>query len=381
MKRLAAILLFATLAAACGKDPFFDPNVGISVDPTSLSLHIGESATITASVTPEDLPNKNVLWTTDNTSVAKVSGGVVSAVGVGSATITAKTDWGGRTAKCRVTVLSPVLVESVNLGRSALSLDPKAGPFTFSPSIMPEDATDKGLSWTSSDESVVAVSDGVVTVKGKGTATVTATAQDAGHASASCTVTVVNISDAVDLGLSVKWASFNLGADSPETGGDFYAWGELAPKSSYAWSDYKYSSSASGPFSKYNPSDGKSRLEASDDVASVMLGEGWRTPTREECEELMNGENCSWEFVTGGSQDGFRVTGKKDGYTDKSIFLPVVGYMENSKLIGKDDVANFWSSTVTSDPAKARSMGMSSAIICGADIPRYIGFSIRPVKE
>ena len=200
MKRLAAILLFATLAAACGKDPFFDPNVGISVDPTSLSLHIGESATITASVTPEDLPNKNVLWTTDNTSVAKVSGGVVSAVGVGSATITAKTDWGGRTAKCRVTVLSPVLVESVNLGRSALSLDPKAGPFTFSPSIMPEDATDKGLSWTSSDESVVAVSDGVVTVKGKGTATVTATAKDAGHASASCTVTVINIPDAVDLG-------------------------------------------------------------------------------------------------------------------------------------------------------------------------------------
>ena len=218
-----------------------------------------------------------------------------------------------------------------------------------------------------------------MTLIGKGMALVTATARDAGHISTSCTVTVVDIPEAVDLGLSVKWASFNLGATTPAEGGDFYAWGELSLKSNYTWSTYQFASSASGPFSKYTTSG--SVLEASDDIATATLGEPWRIPTREECEELMNEENCSWVFSMEGKQAGFKVTGKKEGFTTQSIFLPVVGYKEKTVLIGKDEVANFWSSTLADDPSKAHSMGMSETIICGGDIPRFIGLSIRPVCQ
>jgi len=365
----------------CSKDPATDwgKGVDISIDPTAITLHVGESAVISASVTPADLTNKTVLWTSGNTSVATVSGGVVQGVGIGSTTITAKTDRGGKKAECKVTVISPVLVKSIELGATELHLDPKDQSYVFSATVLPADATDKGLDWMSSDESIVSVADGVLTLKGLGSAVVSATARDTGHASALCSVTVVNIPDAVDLGLSVKWATFNVGAEKPVDSGGFYAWGEVSPKNDYSKASYTFSTHVPGAFSKYSASDGKTRLDTSDDVASVVLGSGWRMPTRAEFEELMDEENCIWTRSTDGTRPGFTVASKKEGFLDNSIFLPADGYWEDAVCIGKGEVGIYWSSSLSDTPSNAFSIGFPT--ICGSNLPRYFGLSIRPVKE
>ena len=95
----------------------------------------------------------------------------------------------------------------------------------------------------------------------------------------------------VDLGLSVKWATFNVGATKPEEYGDYYAWGETETKNDYSWSTYKWSDETGNILSKYNTSiyygtvDNKHVLDAEDDVAHVKWGGKWRMPTQSEQEE------------------------------------------------------------------------------------------------
>ena len=113
--------------------------------------------------------------------------------------------------------------------------------------------------------------------------------------------------EAVDLGLSVKWASFNLGASKPEEYGDHYAWGEITSKDNYSWTTYKWCTGAEDKLTKYCPKDkagdwdatakpdgpdGEVKLLPSDDVAHVKLGGKWRMPTDAEWKELL--ENCTW---------------------------------------------------------------------------------------
>lgn len=366
MKRSLFFVGIAILFAACGKDPSVDPSIGIIIAPAELTLHVGDAATISATVTPADLTNKTVLWTSANTAVATVSDGQVKAVGAGTTTITALTDRGGQKATCKVTVVSPVLVKAIDLGSNALYLDPKDGTYTFNPGILPADATDKRLAWNSSNEEVVTVFGGTLTIRGKGVSVVTVTAIDDGHAAASCSVTVVSLPEAVDLGLTVKWASFNIGGERPEDCGDFFAWGELSTKDNYGWKDYSLSNV-------------KTLLDPGDDIATVSLGEGWRMPSRSEFEELMNEDNCEWSVSSSGSRIGVTVTGKKAGFTEKTIFLPAAGYMDGVDLVGKGDVGNYWSSTCSDEPEKAYSVGFP--VICGSELPRCLGLSIRPVKE
>lgn len=109
-------------------------------------------------------------------------------------------------------------------------------------------------------------------------------------------------SEAVDLGLSVKWAACNIGALHPEQYGCYFAWGETEPKLCYDWKTYIFGADSKGPFSKYvlNPSygivDERSVLDPEDDAATVYLGEGWRMPTEAEWTELKN--NCTWEWTS-----------------------------------------------------------------------------------
>lgn len=117
----------------------------------------------------------------------------------------------------------------------------------------------------------------------------------------------------VDLGLSVKWATCNLGSSSPHEVGAFYAWGETEPailRQSYKWS-------GAGGFTKYNADDGKVTLDATDDAASVNLGGKWRMPTNEEINELRN--YCTWTPATSNGVQGCKVTGENGN----SIFIPV----------------------------------------------------------
>ena len=158
----------------------------------------------------------------------------------------------------------------------------------------------------------------------------------------------------VDLGLSVKWATCNVGAQSPEDYGEYYAWGETKTKTIYTWKGYRFRVSGDSysdvKFSKYNadvlsgPSN-KTVLELADDVANVKWGGNWRIPTKEEIEELFY--NCDWVWTTQNGVIGAKITSRVEGYTDRSIFMPASGYIIDSKQVLKDNYGFGWSSTIT----------------------------------
>ena len=110
----------------------------------------------------------------------------------------------------------------------------------------------------------------------------------------------------VDLGLSVKWATCNVGADRPEDAGDLYSWGETETKRSPL--TYKFSDGQGG-LTKYDGTDGKSVLDPEDDVAHVKWGGTWRMPTSDEISELI--ENCTWTWASVNGEIGFLITSNK----------------------------------------------------------------------
>lgn len=154
----------------------------VTLDKTSLSLAIGESATLTATVKPDDATDKTVAWSSSDESVAKVDNGKVTAVKSGKATVTAKC--GVKTAECAVTVTVPV--SSITLDKTTLSLV-IGESFTLTATVKPDDATDKTVTWSSSDESVARVDNGKVTAVNAGQAKISAAV---GNITTSCNVVV-----------------------------------------------------------------------------------------------------------------------------------------------------------------------------------------------
>ena len=135
----------------------------------------------------------------------------------------------------------------------------------------------------------------------------------------------------VDLGLSVCWADCNVGANSPEEYGGYYAWGETEEKAKYDWDTYKF-----GNVVKYKmkidqrtcrciKDASKTQLDDEDDVAQVKWGNNWRMPTYPEIKELVN--ECSWEWITVNDVTGYKVTGPNGN----SVFLPAAGFYTSSK--------------------------------------------------
>ena len=161
---------------------------------------------------------------------------------------------------------------------------------------------------------------------------------------------------AVDLRLSVEWASCNVGATSPEEYGGYYAWGEIKEKSDYSWYTYKWCNGSEHSITKYCTSsvygdiDGKTTLDLEDDVAYVVCNnendesEGyWRMPTMDEINELMN--KCDWEWVSVDGVKGYKVESRTN---KNSIFLPAAGYCSDEKsALGSGEICNYWSSSLS----------------------------------
>lgn len=195
----------------------------------------------------------------------------------------------------------------------------------------------------------------------------------------------------VDLGLSVKWATFNVGATKPEEYGDYYAWGETETKTTYDWSIYKWCNGSSSTLTKYNTSssygtvDNKTYLDLEDDVAHVKWGGSWHIPTNEEYQELK--DNCTWIWYSSGNTEfngvaGYKVTSNKSGYTDRFIFLPAAGFRLFNSLHDDGFISYYWSSSInTVDPYYARFLGINSEVHNTFDTggERYLGFPVRPV--
>lgn len=156
--------------------------------------------------------------------------------------------------------------------------------------------------------------------------------------------------EAVDLGLSVKWANVNVGAKKPSDFGTYFAWGETKPKNFYSWDSYQWSRGKTQFLTKYSTADRKTQLDPSDDSARANWGDEWRTPTEAEYEELVNPDNCKWEWTTKDGVNGYKVTGKKTG---QSIFLPITGFRYYGGIQFRAIYGIYWTSSLyTNNPNK-----------------------------
>ncbi len=168
----------------------------VSVDKTTADLKVGDSVKLTAAVAPANATNKNVTWSSDNAKVATVdNAGTVKAVAEGTAHIVVTaTDGSGKAAICTVKVTKKIVdVTKVTLDQTAVEI--KANEtVTLTATVAPSDATDKTVTWTSSDTTVATVANGVVTPVAGGETTITA---KAGKVTATCVVTVIAEKDAL----------------------------------------------------------------------------------------------------------------------------------------------------------------------------------------
>lgn len=185
----------------------------------------------------------------------------------------------------------------------------------------------------------------------------------------------------VDLGLNVKWATMNVGASSPEDYGDYFAWGETAPKDYYDWSTYKHGNGSYNSLTKYNNSssygivDNKTILEMSDDAAHANWGGIWRMPTDDEWTALRL--QCTWTWTTLNGVKGYNVISKSNG---NSIFLPAAGHCFDRALSNEGNYGYYWSSSLnTGDPNLAWYVDFYWYNVYRNDNSRYYGQSVRPV--
>jgi len=169
---------------------------GITLSPTTKTMYTGESFILIPTITPDNATNKSVTWTSSDPTIASVDeNGMVKAIKKGTATITAKTDDGGFTATCVITVNEgDKKVTGITLTPTTNTIKP-GDSFVITPTVTPVDAADKSVTWSSSDSSIARVdSTGKVTALKAGTVTITATTNDGGY-KATCTVTVANITN------------------------------------------------------------------------------------------------------------------------------------------------------------------------------------------
>ena len=198
----------------------------------------------------------------------------------------------------------------------------------------------------------------------------------------------------VDLGLSVFWASCNLGASKPTEYGGYYQWAgtkdvsDTSIKLDWSYCPYHTGSDYKSGWTKYNTKwsygtvDNKKVLESIDDAASVALGGKWRMPTDAEWTELRNTDNCSWTWTTIDGVNGYKVQSKKSGYTDNWIFLPAAGYRIDTYFYNVGSNGDYWSSSLnTAYPDRAWGVYFYSDGVYRYDDYRCYGLSVRPVSE
>lgn len=391
---LFSLILSGVIYSCSGKeDPTptttSTPVTAITLNPTSISLKVGESATISATVSPSSATNKKIIWSSSNASVATVDEGKVTAKAAGSADIIALSDDSGIKATCTVTVTSesttpenpPTTSDLVTTGDySYVGFDRVILSGVCNVEPLPGMSVKFGIMYSSYD---LTSNPNTVEVEEK----------DANNRF-SCEIKIYTelsiyyyrayatrggetfygeiksfepkeitptSGDAIDMGVSVKWASCNLGANKPKDLGSLYAWGETQTKSSYTQNNYKFY--ANGGYSKYNSSDGKTVLDLADDAANAKLGGNWRMPTYEEYMELRS--NCESYVIPGGEALVSKTTGN----------ILVFTYDYDDSIDG-NPWKPYWTSSLE-DTSVPYNLGMESG---HHDYYRYEGGHIRPVQ-
>ncbi len=194
----------------------------------------------------------------------------------------------------------------------------------------------------------------------------------------------------VDLGLpsGLLWATCNVGADSPEEYGDYFAWGETQPKDNYSWSTYQHSNGGTyqNPnLTKYCTdanygyngfTDNLTTLLPEDDVATAQWGSNWRMPTQAECQELLSNTTNIWTTQNGVNGRLFIAT------NGNSLFLPAAGYLNGMSLSDVGTWGSYWSSSLrTGNLCEAWSLIIYSDSRGVGGGVRCLGCSVRPVRS
>ena len=191
----------------------------------------------------------------------------------------------------------------------------------------------------------------------------------------------------VDLGLSVRWATMNVGATNPEDYGNYYAWGEITTKTTYNWSNYKYGSYNTltkycndAKYGNESFTDELTTLKAADDAATQKWGGNWRIPTIDEWNELL--KNCDWKWTNNYNSTGMAGYIVSSKTNDNSIFLPAADYIDGSELSKAGSRGEYWSSSLsTSYPGYARILFFLDSDYQSSFSYRYAGLPIRPVSK
>ena len=192
--------------------------------------------------------------------------------------------------------------------------------------------------------------------------------------------------DYVDLGLpsGTLWATMNVGANSPEEYGDYFAWGETTPKDFYNWSTYQWCMGSDDTLTKYCAwsnygyngfTDGKTELDPEDDAATANWGPEWRMPSLEQIQELR--DNCTTQWTTRNGVKGRLFSSNING---ASLFLPAAGIRWGSDLYDAGSWGDYWSRTLYSGSSNyAYYLYFNSDNVSWYSYTRYYGFSVRPV--
>jgi len=363
---------------------------GITISPSTLEMNSGTTAQLMATLTPEGSFG-SVTWSSSDESVATVDGnGVVTAVAGGTCIITATAGGSLKKATCSVTVKQ--LVTKIVLSQKQVFL--KLDEFVrLTATVLPENAANKNVVWSSSNESIAPVRSGRVDAYDYGTAIITCEAADGSGVKATCLVCIVGEDVYVDLGLpsGTLWATCNIGATSPEDYGDYFAWGETEGyndgKTIFLLSSYKWCEGSNSTMTKYctNSSygyngftDNKTELDLEDDAAYVNWGPAWRMPSEEQFKELINSSYTTTEWTTQNGVNGRKITSKTNG---NSIFLPAAGYRNGSSLDIGGSGGYYWSRTLFGNPIYAWRLRVNSSFIDTTSDNRYRGKSVRPVRS
>lgn len=423
MKKLTTLIAILMVMAGCQKEvkkaeqppakPEPVPVESISLNHSEYTLDMkGGTLFLVATILPSNATERGVTWYSDHPEVATVnSSGRVTAVDSGEATITATTKDQGLTASCLIKV--NLKITGIELTPATLSIS-VGESVDLTADIKPANAYDKTIIWTTLDNSIASVDpNGKVTGNLKGKTTIKATSTDGGNVSGYCEITVSSAcpTGAVDLGLTdengykVYWGKYNMSStgfvSSPEEYGDYFAWGEtetyyssLDPltwksgKTGYKWESYKWCNGTYSRITKYNngtvagPVDNLTTLvtgENGDDVASKVMGDNWRMPTKKEWKALRDNCNIVWTTVSG--VNGVKVSAENGN----SIFLPAAGMIHQVELKEVGTMGLYWSSTVN-DTGTCEAINAISEIFTSSDFYsatnyRCVGLTIRPVSN
>ncbi len=314
--------------------------------------------------------------------------------------------WGSTNRFCG-NLVRPVLVVKRTITATSMSLSKSkanmwiGNTLALAAVVRPFEATNKSVTWSSSDESVATVSaDGTVTAVALGKAVITATLNDDSSISASCTIIVKETNydtrEYVNLGLpsGTLWATCNIGATSPEEYGDYFGWGETVPyytkghsqdnpcsswrenKTGYNWKSY-FDYISDSKYKKYDNNGGERVLLPEDDAATENWGEDWQMPSENQVKELKSSDNTISEWTTLNGVYGRLYTSKKNG---NSIFLPAAGYRVDEALIDVGTIGLYWCNKIYwSDPDGAKTLDISP-LSCTEFPDRCYGYTIRPVR-